>query len=58
MYQSEAAQIEGKGGKVRRVVLDYELKKEVYSRLARERDAGALEYVRRQQEIAENNVYP
>jgi hypothetical protein len=53
MYQSEAAQIEGKGGKVRRVVLDYELKKEVYSRLAEERDSGALKYAQRQQEIAE-----
>jgi hypothetical protein len=58
MYQSEAAQIVGKGGKVQRVVLDYELKKEVYSRLARERDSGALEYVTRQQEIAEEQRLP
>jgi hypothetical protein len=58
MYQSEAAQIEAKGGKVRRVVLDYELKKEVYSKLAREREAGALEYGRRQQEVADEHGLP
>jgi hypothetical protein len=58
MYQSEAAQIATKGGKIRRVVLDYELKKEVYSKLSRERDAGALEYARRQQEIAAEHSLP
>jgi hypothetical protein len=58
MYQSEAVQIEAKGGKIRRVVLDYELKKEVYSKLARERNAGALEYARRQQEIAAEHKLP
>ena len=58
MYQAEAAQIEAKGGKIRRVVLDYELKKEVYSKLAREHEAGALEYARRQQEIAEEQRLP
>ena len=58
MYQSEAAQIEAKGGRIRRVVLDYELKKEVYSRLARERGSGALEYTRLQQEIADEQHLP
>lgn len=58
MYQSEAAQIEAKGGRVRRIVLDYELKKEVYSKLAKERDSGALEYLRRQQEIADEHRLP
>jgi hypothetical protein len=58
MYQAEAAQIEAKGSRIRRVVLDYELKKEVYSKLARERGAGALEYARRQQEIAEEQRLP
>jgi hypothetical protein len=58
MYQAEAVEIEAKGGKVRRVVLDYEFKKEVYSKLARERDAGALEYARRQQEIAHEQGLP
>ena len=58
MYQSEAAQIEARGGRVRRVVLDYELKKEVYSKLAKEREAGALEHARRQQEIADQQRLP
>jgi len=58
MYQSKAAQIEAKGGRIRRAVLDYELKKEVYSNLARERGAGALEYARRQQEIANEQCLP
>jgi hypothetical protein len=58
MYQTEAKEIEAKGGKVRRVVLDYELKKEVYSKLVREREAGALEYARRQQEIVEEQRLP
>lgn len=58
MYQAEAAGIEAAGGKVRRVVLDYELKKQVYSKLARERDAGALEYAQRQEEIARDNSLP
>lgn len=53
MYQAEAPRIEGRGGKIRRVVLDYELKREVYSKLAREGDSGALEYARAQQEIAD-----
>jgi hypothetical protein len=58
MYHSEAAQIEARGGRIRRIVLDYELKKEIYSKLARERDSGALEYVRRQQEIAGEQRLP
>jgi hypothetical protein len=51
MYQAEAPHIEARGGKIRRVVLDYELKREVYSKLVREWDSGALEYARKQQEI-------
>ena len=58
MYQAEAAGIEARGGTIRRVVLDYELKKEVYSKLARERDAGALEYSHRQREIADEQGLP
>ncbi len=58
MYQAEAPRIEGRGGKIRRVVLDYELKREVYSKLARERDSGALEYARRQQQIADEQHLP
>jgi hypothetical protein len=58
MYQSEVAQVEPKGARVRRIVLDYELKKEVFSKLAKERDSGALEYARRQQEIADEHGLP
>jgi hypothetical protein len=58
MYQAEATAIEVKGGKIRRVVLDYELKRNVYSKLARERDSGTLEYARRQQEIADQERLP
>jgi len=58
MYQAEAANIEGRGGKIRRIVLDYELKKDVYSKLARARDSGPLEYARRRQEIAAEQGLP
>lgn len=58
MYQAEARQIEARGGRIHRVVLDYELKKGVYSKLARERDSGALEYAQRQQEIADEQRLP
>lgn len=56
MYQAEAARIERDGGQVSRVVLDYELKKRVYSPLAKARhDLPAFEYAERQQEIAKEN---
>jgi len=58
MYQAEAAEISAKDGKIRRVVLDYELKRNVYSKLAPARDSGALEYVRRQKEIADQHGLP
>jgi|SRR5579871_426254 len=58
MYQSEAAQIEARAGRVKRVILDYEFKKKVYSRLARGRAAGALEHARRQQEVANEQGLP
>jgi hypothetical protein len=58
MYQVEAKQIEARGGRVRRVVLDYELKKQVYSELAKERDSGALGYGRRQREVADDHRLP
>jgi len=58
MYQAEAGEIASKGGKIRRVVLDYEFKREVYSRLARGRDDGAVDYARRQKEVAEEHRLP
>jgi hypothetical protein len=58
MYQAEAKESDAKGGRIRRVVLDYELKKEVHSKLARARDSGALQYARSQQEIANEQRLP
>jgi len=55
MFQAEAARIEGQGGRVIRVVLDFEFKKKVYSELAKAHGHGALEYADRQTEIAAAN---
>jgi hypothetical protein len=55
MFQAEASQIEVRGGRIDRVVLDFELKKKVYAELAKARDLGALEYAERQAQIAAAN---
>jgi len=58
MYHAEAKKIEQAGGRVRRVVLDYELKQKVYSPLAEARasaNPSSPEYSRRQAEIANQN---
>jgi DNA-binding MarR family transcriptional regulator len=55
MFQAETARIERDGGRVRRVVLDYELKKRAYAPLARAHDLEPLAYAERQQEIAQEN---
>ncbi len=58
MYHAEAKKIEQVGGRIRRVVLDYELKQKVYHPLAKARakaDASSQEYVRRQAEVASQN---
>ncbi len=55
MYLAEAERIEADGGRVTRVVLDYELKKRSYSPLAKAHDLPALAYAERQQEIAREN---
>jgi hypothetical protein len=55
MYQAEAANIQRQGGGIRRVVLDYELKKAVYSPLARARELPAFQFAKRQAEIAATN---
>jgi len=52
MYHLEAARIEKEGGRIRRVVLDYELKKKAYSPLAKAKALSPAEYVKRQEEIA------
>ena len=53
MFHKESARIEKDGGKIRRVVLDYELKQKVYSPLAKARALPPLEYAKRQIEVAQ-----
>ena len=55
MFQIEASQIEARGGRIDRVVLDFELKKKVYAELAKARDLGTREYAERQAQIAAAN---
>jgi hypothetical protein len=52
MFHREAAKIEQEGGRIRRVVLDFELKKKAYSPLAKAKALPPAEYARRQAEIA------
>jgi hypothetical protein len=55
MFQAERERIERAGGQVRRVVLDYELKRNVYAPLAKARHLSPAEYARRQAEVARQN---
>jgi hypothetical protein len=56
MYQAEAAAIRARGGTIRRVVLDYELKRRVYAPLAKDRPhMKPAEFARRQAEVAAEN---
>jgi hypothetical protein len=55
MFQAEAGRIRSSGGKVRRVVLDYELKQRVYRPLARARLLPSEEYEHRRAGIARDN---
>jgi hypothetical protein len=55
MYQAEARKIRSSGGKIRRVVLDYELKKQIYQPLAKARRLPADEYENRREGIARAN---
>jgi hypothetical protein len=55
MYEAEAAQIKTRGGVVRRVVLDYELKASIYAALAKARSLPRLAYAKRQREVAQTN---
>jgi hypothetical protein len=52
MYQQEAARIEREGGTIRRVVLDFELKKRVFAELNK---PGVSRELARKQEIATSN---
>jgi hypothetical protein len=55
MYQTEKGKIEKAGGRIRRVVLDYELKQRVYSPLAKAKGLPPLDFTRRQAEVARQN---
>lgn len=55
MFHKEAERIQAEGGTVKRVVLDYELKRNVYSPLAKARQEAPHDYARRQAEIARDN---
>jgi hypothetical protein len=54
MYQAEASRIIKHGGEIRKITLDYELKRSVYSPLAKVKP-GSPEYTKRQIEIAARN---
>jgi hypothetical protein len=55
MYHTEKQAIERAGGRVRRVILDYELKRKVYSPLAKVKALPPAEYAKRQIEVARQN---
>jgi hypothetical protein len=55
MYQTERRRIEGAGGTVRRVVLDYELKRKVYAELNRPDGDDGSDRAHRKRAIAEEN---
>ena len=55
MYQVEAARIEGEGGAVRRVTLDFEFKKQVFTELNKGGRYGGDDYEARKHEVAEQH---
>ena len=55
MFHKEAEHLEKQGATLRRVVLDYELKRKIYAPLAKERHLPPLEYARRQAQVASEN---
>lgn len=58
LYRQESARIENSGGRVQRVVLDFELKRQVYRDLAKLRSLPAPEQAERRREIADANGLP
>jgi hypothetical protein len=58
MYGAEAAGIEAAGGRIDRVVLDFEFKKKIYGELNKKGDYGDLSYTRRQQDLAKLHELP
>ena len=55
MYGAEAAKIKAAGGRVHRVVLDFEFEKAIYVQLYKQRDHGNLSYARRQEDLAKRH---
>lgn len=55
MFHKEGEKIAAQGGVIRRIVLDYELKRNVYAPLAKARSLPPLEYARKQAEVAQEN---
>ena len=55
MFHAEASKIQQDGGRVKRVVLDFELKRDVYAELADENPDDAEAYRERQQLVATAN---
>jgi hypothetical protein len=55
MYHAAAARVLKQGGVIRRVVLDYELKKKVYAPLAKAKQQSASDYAERQAAVAREN---
>ncbi|HKW17590.1 MAG TPA: hypothetical protein VJO35_08795 [Terriglobales bacterium] len=58
LYQQEAARIEQAGGKVQRVILDFELKRSVNRKLAKVQSLPPAEQAKRKQEIADEHHLP
>lgn len=58
VYQVEAEKIEREGGTVKRVVLDYELKRKVFSALNKDGEKSALLYASRKEQVASQNGLP
>jgi len=55
MYQVEASKIRDQGGRIKRVVLDFELKKRVYTPLAKVQRQSPKDYTRAHTRIAQEN---
>jgi len=55
MYQAHSDKIARAGGTVHRVVLDFELKRKIYSDLAKASDLPALAHAQRKEQIAAEN---
>lgn len=58
LYQQEAARIEREGGKVRRVMLDFELKHKVNQKLGKAQSLPANEQAAKKQEVAQEHHLP